>query len=560
MSFQQGLSGLNGASKNLDVIGNNVANSSTVGFKSSQAQFSDVYAASLAGGAGTQIGLGVQVATVAQQFTQGNITTSSNPLDVAINGKGFFRMSNNGSITYSRNGQFQLDKSGFIVDSGGRRLTGFGVTKTPDPNNPTQTIDSPNTGVPVDLQISPNAQSNPQATTSAIESLNLDSRLTPPTIAFNSTAANPIPDPQSYNSATSIQVYDSLGNPHNVTYYFQKANTAATVPPTSTWNMYVQADGKAIDTSTLASPQPLNSVLVNGNDQVNPTFPVPTITATPVLQAGSTLTATAPTVPTPSSTTRDAVTLTFTDATHYTVTDTTTGQTLASGIPYVAGAINYNGWQTTLGGVPVAGDKINFTSSLAPVTPTQLVFDATGKLKNYVINGVPTPNANTPLNLSLDMTQLGATGTVTPLAFTADFKNTTQFGADFSVSTAQQNGFTSGQLSGFTISSNGGVLARYTNGQSSTLGFVRLENFPNPQGLTPVGNNQWVQTSASGQPVDGTPGTGSFGVVQSGATEDSNVDLTKELVDMITAQRVYQANAQTIKTQDAVLNTLVNLR
>ena len=126
MGFEQGLSGLNAASKSLDVIGNNVANASTVGFKQSQAQFADIYANSLGGGGSSQLpGIGVKVATVAQQFTQGNITTTNNSLDMAISGSGFFRMGNNGSITYSRNGQFQLDKNGFIVDNQGNNLTGY---------------------------------------------------------------------------------------------------------------------------------------------------------------------------------------------------------------------------------------------------------------------------------------------------------------------------------------------------------------------------------------------------------------------------------------------------
>ena len=122
MSFQQGLSGLNAASRSLDSIGNNVANSSTVGFKSGQTLFADVYASSLTGTGATQIGIGVKVAAVSQQFTQGNITSSNNPLDIAINGGGFYRMSNNGVITYARNGQFQMDNEGYIVSSNGSRL------------------------------------------------------------------------------------------------------------------------------------------------------------------------------------------------------------------------------------------------------------------------------------------------------------------------------------------------------------------------------------------------------------------------------------------------------
>ncbi len=126
MSFQQGLSGLNAAAKNLDIIGNNVANSNTVGFKQAEAQFADVYANSLTGSGGSQVGIGTKVAAVVQQFSQGNVTATENPLDVAINGAGFFRLSDNGgTITYSRNGQFHLDSTGYVVNSTGARLTGF---------------------------------------------------------------------------------------------------------------------------------------------------------------------------------------------------------------------------------------------------------------------------------------------------------------------------------------------------------------------------------------------------------------------------------------------------
>ncbi len=125
MGFQQGLSGLNAASKSLDVIGNNIANASTVGFKQGQTQFADVYANSLNGSSAGTVGIGTKVSGVVQQFTQGNISTTNNPLDIAINGGGFFRMSTNGAITYTRNGQFQLDKLGDIVNAQGAQLTGY---------------------------------------------------------------------------------------------------------------------------------------------------------------------------------------------------------------------------------------------------------------------------------------------------------------------------------------------------------------------------------------------------------------------------------------------------
>ncbi|HCA26435.1 MAG TPA: flagellar hook protein FlgE [Betaproteobacteria bacterium] len=467
MSFQQGLSGLTAAAKDLDVIGNNVANSSTVGFKQSQAQFADVYAASLSGAAGSLVGLGTRTTSIVQQFTQGNISVSSNPLDMAINGKGFFRMTQNGAITYTRNGQFQLDSNGYVTDSSGRRLTGFGTTTIQDPVTG-QTVAAADTGTPLDLRIDPNAQSAPQATGGSGTgqgvnmTFNVDSRATAPTTAFVSTPASPIPDPTSYNSATSIQTYDSLGNPHTMTLYFRKTTTA------NLWAMYTAVDGTSVNNSTMTGG-------VVG----------------------------------------EPVGLQF----------TTSGTLATNG--YIIGGTWNGGTNTITGGVATA---------LTPA-PTMSV------------------------DLNQVATDLGKTnGAASPQAFAVDLSKSTQYGSNFTVSAATQDGYTSGRLSGFSISPNGAVLARYTNGKSNTLGFVRLSNFPNTQGLLPSGDNQWVETAASGQALDGTPQAGSFGSIQSGAVEDSNVDLTQELVHMITAQRVYQANAQTIKTQDQVLNTLVNLR
>src|SRR5262245_2566263 len=167
MSFQQGLSGLNAAARNLDVIGNNVANSNTVGFKASNAQFSDVYAATLGGGGGTQIGLGTALTSVAASFTQGNITVSNNPLDLAINGQGFFRVETNGAVAYTRNGQFQLDKDGYIVTSTGANLTGY----------PASTGGATNTGTYGNLRLS-TSDIPANATTEAEVVTNMDSRAT----------------------------------------------------------------------------------------------------------------------------------------------------------------------------------------------------------------------------------------------------------------------------------------------------------------------------------------------------------------------------------------------
>ncbi|GBL44441.1 flagellar hook protein FlgE [Sulfuriferula multivorans] len=410
MGFQQGLSGLNAASKSLDVIGNNVSNANTVGFKESQAQFADVYANSLTGAGASQIGIGTKVAVVAQQFTQGNISASNNPLDVAINGGGFFRMSNNGTITYARNGQFQLDKSGYIINATGARLTGY----TANANGVLST------GAPADLNIN-TSDLTPQTTTKVKAVLNLDSGSTVPvTTPFN------MADPTTYNSSTAVSVYDSLGNAHTLQTFYVKTGANA-------WNVYAANDGVPI------------------------------------------------------------------------------------------------------GYVPPA----------APVPVGSLAFATDGSL-------VPAPPFAVPLTVG--------TGATSPFTVSVDYTGTSQYGSAFSVNALKQDGYTSGRLAGFSISADGTIVGRYTNGQSATLGQVVLANFTNPNGLQSLGNNLWTDTAASGPALVGTPNSGSLGVLQSSAVEDSNVDLTAELVNMITAQRNYQANAQTIKTQDQVLQTLVNLR
>jgi flagellar hook protein FlgE len=153
-------------------------------------------------------------------------------------------------------------------------------------------------------------------------------------------------------------------------------------------------------------------------------------------------------------------------------------------------------------------------------------------------------------------------GAASPLTFPIDFPLTemTQFGVNFAVSQLTQDGFTTGRIAGFSIGQDGVILGRYTNGQTRAQGQIVLANFVNAQGLAALGNNMWSETSDSGQPLVAQPGSGSLGVLQAGALEESNVDLTAELVNMITAQRIYQANAQTIRTEDQVLQTLVNLR
>ncbi len=410
MGFQQGVSGLNAASRNLDVIGNNIANANTVGAKLSRAEFADVYASASSNLGSNAVGIGVRVDAVTQQFTQGNLRTTENPLDMAINGRGFFRMSNNGDVTFTRAGQFQLDQTGFVVNSQGARLTGFGVDATGQIA----------TGVPTDIQL-PTGGIAPQVTSTADLTLNLDAASTVPLSAFA------ITDASSYTGATSLAVFDGQGNEQAVSLYFRRTATA------NEWEVFAAFDGQTLP----------------------------------------------------------------------------------------------------LGGPPAPVGNVTFSPQGTLVSPAA------------------------PAGLSLNLPFSAASGGPSNVAL--NFPGTTQFGSPFGVTQVSQNGFAAGRLSGFSITPEGAIQARFSNGQTQIRGQVALADFRNPQGLVPIGNNQWAQTLASGQPSVSAPGSGNLGVVQGGALEESNVELTQQLVDMITAQRSYQANAQTIQAQDQIMQTLVNL-
>jgi flagellar hook protein FlgE len=425
MSFQQGLSGLNAASAGLSVIGNNVANASTVGFKRADANFSDIYAASLGIGAGSQVGIGVAVAAVQQQFTQGNLTTTNDPLDLALNGSGFFRMSNGGEITYTRNGQFHLDQDGYVINDQRLRLTGYPVASNGEisPSNPIELQLSAG-------QIPPRATSDPLSG-NLVAALNLDSRA-----ALPATAPFAADNPLSYNFSTALNVFDTLGVVHNLSTYYVRTDPTAD----GEWDVYATLDGDGLPVAPPVDP---------------------------------------------------------------------------------------------------------------PVDPASAGRHPGLRQRRQVDFGRCAGTAGMALG----------SGAKTPWSpGSIDFTGSTQYGNESTVDRLTQGGYAAGSLVGIGVSSDGVFQGRYSNGQARNLGQVVLANFADPNGLLNLGNNQWSLTSASGAELVGAPGSGTRALIQSAAVEDSNVDLTKELVDMITAQRNYQANAQTIKTQDQILQTLVNLR
>ncbi|MBZ9568264.1 flagellar hook protein FlgE [Modicisalibacter tunisiensis] len=436
MGFSQALSGIGAASQQLDVVGNNIANSQTTGFKSSSVQFADVFANS-------QVGLGTRVSGVLQDFTNGNLETTGRNLDLAITGSGFFRFEQEGQVGYSRNGQLTMTADGGLVNAQGAKLMGYGLS---DPKDPFSKVTGG--GTPVALNVP--ADDMPAQATGASDAdnpgvraiYNLDASVT--LGGDNPTPLNKVElrtDPadktkktdMNYHYSNSFTVYDSLGESHSVSLYFTKSGDNA-------WNVKPAIDGF------------------------------------------------------------------------------------------------YNGGS-------------DFT----------LDFLSSGKLpedKDRNVIGVNGGDATAQLNFSADYLGNGADD----LSFAFDPKGTTQYANDFTQKSLTQDGYSSGSLIGISVADDGTIMRNYTNEKSMAAGKIAMANFRNPEGLKASGDNMWAATAASGAEVLGTAGVGQFGAIAPETLEQSNVDLTQELVDLIIAQRNYQANTNSIRTQSEVMDQVAQLR
>ncbi len=435
MAFSTALSGLNAASSDLDIVGNNIANSNTAGFKASRGEFADIFAVSNLGVAGNAIGQGVALSSVTQEFGQGQFEFTGSTLDMAVNGDGFFQLSDGAVDTYTRAGAFSMDREGYIVNASGLRLQGF-------PVNSAGAISS---STPENVQIDTGV-SNPQATTEVTIAANIDASETAiaNTVTFDTT------DPASYNHSTSTAVFDSLGTSHQLTTYYRKMPVdAGATPPVveNTWQTYTYVD---------------NAPLPPANN-----------------------TGTAPT---------------------------------------------NNNYMTLLFANDGSLDEVNDNGTII----------ANGVL-DYSAYTIPDSGAD-PVTISVDYTSL------------------TQYGGDFSVNALSQDGYSTGEFTDLDVDAEGNVFARFSNGQATTLAKIAVVTFPSVGNLRQVGDTSWTETFASGLPIAKEPGNAGAGRIESGALEQSNVNLTEQLVKMITAQRNFQANAQMISTSDQVTQTIINIR
>jgi flagellar hook protein FlgE len=448
MSFNAALSGIRAANTDLQVTGNNIANAGTIGFKSSRAEFGDVYASSLLGGGSNTPGSGVTTLRLRQSYDQGNLKFTQNTLDLAVNGTGFFVVSDAGNTLYTRAGAFGLDKDGNVVSNTGANLRGFLADEAGNLSS-----------IVSNLKVDVNTQA-PRQTTGVESAFNLDSNETvlqgltvvPPIVPTNVFDTS---DPKTFNHATSSKIYDSLGNDHVMRSYFVKEAP-------DQWRMYVQ-----IDDQNIGDPDPLSAT---------------------------------PTAPTMAS---------------FALQFTTNGSL-----------------------DPLTSDEV-LISNWTPLDKSGQPLGALGPV-NGAVSPIPEPAVSSNFLVNMD--------------------GSTQYGSAFSVEQLSQNGYATGRLAGLDVDNKGILFARFTNGEAQTLGQVALANFNNIQGLKPVGNTMWAQTFETGDAVVGAPGSSSLGDIRSSALEESNVDLSDQLVNLIIAQRNYQANAKTIETENATTQTIINLR
>ncbi len=620
MPFNVALSGLQAASSEMEVSGNNIANASTPGFKRARSEFSDVYAASALGTTSTAIGTGVRLTAVTQQFTQGTVNFTNNNLDLALNGKGFFILNGNGVTNYTRAGSFGVDREGRIVDAGGQQLQGLQADATGNI-----------TGAMGGLVLN-SSNLSPAATNKVNSTLNLDAASDLPASPWlgTSTFGGTPPSPSSYNDATSATVYDSLGNSHIMTMYFEKSTAA------NTWNVHLQVDGMDVYTNSakpnmvtgaagslvVAGTLPVldtNDLTINGtavpipsSDGISTTDDQSSAKAlvTAINSIKSTTGVEAKVIPavvnlgiyTPGILQNNNFTINGVQIETATATQDALVAAINAADAGVTASVDPLGQVnlTAIGTTPDDGRNIEISSDGNAVNSTFSVFSL-GVAGNAVQRGQLTLTANFPIEIAgdvpskiginantylapwkvvfnndgsfndvasepiiVDWTPLNAKGEYNgankPQKIVLDISKGTQFGSAFAVQDLVQDGYTTGRLSQVDVDSSGILFGRYSNGQSLALGQVVLANFNNTQGLQPLGDTAWGETFNSGSPIVSAPGTASLGLIQSGAQEDSNVTLTEELVSLIIAQRNFQANAKTIETANATTQTVINLR
>ncbi|MFP4146761.1 MAG: flagellar hook protein FlgE [Halorhodospira sp.] len=421
MSFNISLTGVNSASKDLETTSNNLSNAGTTGFKESRAEFNDLFAMGPMGISQLGIGQGSRLANVGQMFSQGSFEFTERSLDLGIEGKGFFRLEEEGGeVSYTRAGQFEVDRDGYIVNNTGKRLTGFETDA--DGNrvgDGREHLRLPTEGI----------------SAKATEEMGLSANFDADAEAIDEEAAFDPEDNETYHESTTTTVYDSQGTARDATFYFRKVDD-------NEWDVYTQVEGA-----------------------------------------------------------------------------------------------DYEGAETE-----TAGEEGNVFG------PHRLSFDNSGSLREDEGDG-SSMGLETPLRAEVD-----------DLDIEVDFTETTQSARPFNMTDVSQDGHEAGEFQNVSVDNDGTIQARYSNGETQAVGQVGLTSFPAEEQLQSAGETSWKATADAGEPLIGVPGQGKFGRIENGALEQSNVEVSEQLVDMIKAQRNYSANAKMISTQDQVTQEILNIR
>ena len=572
-SLFAGVSGLNANGTALSVIGNNIANMSTVGFKGSKATFADLISSSISGGSGTvQTGIGVALTSVQGNFSQGSLATSSNVLDLAIDGNGFFVVEDaQGGTFYSRAGLFRLDRNNNVVDPSGFKLQGFLADTT-------GTI----TGTIGDIAL-PSTTASPRATTIALVAANLNSATTQTGVRGNvvgsaASATTTAAGNTSFNidlngdGVQTITVANGLTGAALATAIqnavralvpndpFRSAAYSGFTASVNASNIFTFSSGITGTTNNSATGTGTVVVTANGGD---------TLAANLNMLAGTSTTGTNFLLSDPPASSNFSTSMTVFDSlgnshlltTYFTrvgqntwnynvvanAADVVTANYDSSNIDASLGIVRVGSGTLTFGTngtldreSPVTRYDTGTAAGTVGTTPGELLIDFNGATQDQSI----------VMNYGTSVTTDGGSG----------LDGTTQFGSTSALVQQTQDGFAAGSLQAFSVDSNGTISGRFSNGQLRALAQVVLARFPDPIGLTRTGKNTFAQSGNSGQPVTGTPDSAGLGRVLSNSLELSNVDLGESFIDMIAAQRGFQANSRVITTSDEILQELVNLK
>ncbi len=507
-SFYRGLSGLNTHGTAMGIIGDNIANVNTTGFKSSSAQFQDVLGVSLSGVAGgNQTGAGTNIQTVDTNFVQATFSTTEVATDVAVNGRGFFVVKDptTSEKFYTRAGHFHFDNEGYYVNTMGERVQGYLYDSTG-----TQLIESL-----ADIQISQNAMIPPNVTTQADIVLNLDTS--------NTIYTGPV-------KTVSL-------NAGGINYV--AGNTLTIVQP-----------GGALGTVTVTSVDAVTGAVTGIN-------PIPANAGTGYkIETGLTTTGGAGT-----GCTIDIANVTWdiTDpdaASNYStpvkIYDTL-GQSHILQVYFTKTAANTWQWHAAMADSEVSsgGGAESYRLFGSGEVADDLEFSGTtGNLTS------PTTAVDLYDAANAIVFANGALAT----AMTVDFTGTTQYGAESVIQSVVQDGYSAGTTSAVSIDDVGNIVANFTNGQVKNVARFALSSFLNINGLLRKGDTLFSETISSGQAITNKAGEGGMGGISSSMLEESNVDLAGEIIKMIVIQRGFQANSKVISTTDEMLNTLIQLR